>query len=95
MSIPVYIQKEWKKSDFLLNSYLNHIETGIDNLGKYYYKPYGWQERKNWRGGMSFSYKDVNRWLDNIRIIKERLDNESGLLYPSDDLYPSDNLLPH
>ena len=44
---------------------------------------------------MSFSYKDVNRWITNLDLIEERLDRESNSLFPSDTLYPSETLLPH
>lgn len=94
-SVSLYTSKIWVKKDFLLYTYLNNIENGIENLGKGYFKPYGWQNKKIWNKGMSFSYKDVNRWLNNLNIIEERLDNESSQLFPSDTLYPSDNLLPH
>lgn len=94
-NVDTYTTKTWVKKDFLLYTYLNNIENGIENLGKGYFKPYGWQNKKIWTKGMSFSYKDVNRWLNNLTIIEERLDNESSQLFPSDTLYPSDNLLPH
>lgn len=94
-NVNTYTSKTWIKKDFLLYTYLNNIENGIENLGKGYFKPYGWQNTKTWNKGMSFSYKDVNRWLNNLNIIEERLDNESSQLFPSDTLYPSDNLLPH
>lgn len=94
-SVNLYTSKTWVKKDFLLYTYLNNIENGIENLGKGYFKPYGWQNTKTWNKGMSFSYKDVNRWINNLTIIEERLDNESSQLFPSDTLYPSDNLLPH
>lgn len=94
-NVNTYTSKTWIKKDFLLYTYLNNIENGIENLGKGYFKPYGWQNTKIWNKGMSFSYKDVNRWLNNLSIIEERLDNESSQLFPSDTLYPSDNLLPH
>lgn len=94
-NVNTYTDKTWVKKDFLLYTYLNNIENGIENLGKGYFKPYGWQNTKIWNKGMSFSYKDVNRWLNNLSIIEERLDNESSQLFPSDTLYPSNNLLPH
>lgn len=90
-----YTPKTWSKTDFLLYTYLSNIEEGIKALGKGYFKPYGWQNIKQWNKGMSFSYKDVNRWLNNLNLIEERLNNESSLLFPSDTLYPSEDLLPH
>lgn len=94
-SIPSYTPKTWAKSDFLLITYLNNIETGIKNIGKYYYRPYGWQKTKTWQGKESFSYKDLNRWINNLNIVIDRLNNESSSLFPSDMLYPSETLLPH
>jgi len=93
--IPMYIKKIWDNADFLLYTYLNNIENGIDDLGIYYFKPYGWQEKKIWTKGMSFSYKDVNRWWNNLNLIEERLNNDSSTLFPSETLYPSDTLYPH
>ena len=90
-----YTPKTWVVQDFLLNTYLNHIEEGIKNLGKDYFRPTGWQETKTWTAGMSFSYKDVNRWIIDLQLIEERLENESSTLFPSDTLYPSETLLPH
>lgn len=90
-----YTPKMWTNKDFLLYTYLNNIENGIKALGKGYFRPYGWQKPKIWTGGISFSYRDVNRWITNLNLIEERLDNESNTLFPSDTLYPSDNLLPH
>ena len=94
-SIDTYTPKTWNNRDYLLYTYLNNIENGIKALGKGYYRPYGWQEPKTWTGGMGFSYRDVNRWITNLNLIEERLDNESSSLFPSDTLYPSETLLPH
>lgn len=94
-SVDTYIAKIWEINDFLIYIYLNNIENGIENLGKGYFRPYGWQNKKTWTKGMSFSYRDVNRWITNLNLIEERLNNESSQLLPSDTLYPSDDLLPH
>ena len=94
-TVDVYTPKIWVKKDFLIYTYLNNIENGIENLGKGYFRPYGWQGKKTWTKGMSFSYKDVNRWIIDLNLIEERLNNESSQLLPSDTLYPSDDLLPH
>ena len=94
-SVASYTPKNWVKKDFLLITYLNNIEEGIKALGKGYFRPYGWQKEKTWTGGMGFSYRDVNRWITNLNLIAERLDNESSSLFPSDTLYPSETLLPH
>lgn len=94
-SVDTYTAKTWVKKDFLIYTYLENIESGIKNLGKGYFRPFGWQNTKTWNKGMSFSYKDVNRWWNNLNLIEERLNNDSSTLFPSDTLYPNDNLLPH
>ena len=94
-SVDSYTQKTWVKEDYLLYTYLNNIENGIKAIGKGYFRPYGWQNTKTWSRGMAFSYKDVNRWITDLNLIEERLDNESNTLFPSDTLYPSETLLPH
>ena len=94
-TVESYTAKNWLSKDFLLYTYLNNIEIGIENLGKGYFKPYGWQNKKTWTKGMSFSYRDVNRWITNLNLIEERLNNESSQLLPRNTLYPSDDLLPH
>lgn len=93
-SIPEYNYKSWTVQDNLYDIYLNNIEEGIFNLGKYYYRPLGWQKTKQWHPLMSFSYKDVNRWINNLNLIQEAINKESSMLLPSDTLYPSDTLLP-
>lgn len=94
-SIEIYTAKNWTENDFLIYTYLNNIENGINNLAEGYFRPYGWQNKKIWTKGMAFSYIDVNRWIENLNLIEERLNNESSQLLPSDTLYPSDDLLPH
>jgi len=98
-NIPAYEKVGWGSIEYNVlpfhYSYLNNMETGIYNLGKYYFRPYGWQDTKTWAGGMSFSYRDVNRWITDLNLIEERLGNESNTLFPSDTLYPSETLLPH
>lgn len=94
-TVDAYTPKIWVKKDFLIYTYLNNIENGIENLGKGYFRPYGWRKKKTWDKGMSFSYMDVNRWIIDLNLIEERLNNESSQLLPRDTLYPSDDLLPH
>lgn len=72
-TVDAYTPKIWIKKDFLIYTYLNNIETGIQALAEGYFKPYGWQGKKTWTKGMSFSYKDVNRWLNNLNLIEYEL----------------------
>ena len=92
-----YTKQLWYKNSALLVPKLNHIEEGIKLLGQYYYRPEGWQKTKIWNATKpeKFDYTDVNRWINDLNLITERLYNESNSLYPSDTLYPSETLLPH
>lgn len=75
-SIEIYTVKNWTENDFLIYTYLNNIEDGINNLAEGYFKPYGWQNKKIWTKGMSFSYKDVNRWIENLNLIENELNTK-------------------
>ena len=92
-----YTKQLWYKNSALLVPKLNHIEDGIKKLGQYYYRPEGWQATKLWNTTKpeKFDYTDVNRWINDLNLITERLYNESNSLFPSDTLYPSETLLPH
>lgn len=92
-SVEIYNSKIWVKKDFLLYTYLNNIENGIENLSKGYYKPYGWQNKKIWTKGMSFSYKDVNRWLNNLDLIEAELNNHTENLKFNDNVYFNDTTI--
>jgi hypothetical protein len=93
--IPQYLANIRDWNSYLFYNELNDIETGIKNLGKYYYRPKGFKKAKIWKPNMPFSYEDINRWINNLNIIEQALNNDSNELYPRDDLYPSDTLLPH
>lgn len=92
-----YTKQLWYKNSALLVPKLNHIEEGIKLLGQYYYRPEGWQKTKIWNATKpeKFDYTDVNRWINDLNIITERLYNESNSLFPNDTLYPNETLLPH
>ena len=75
-TIDTYTPKTWSSSDFLFYTYLNNIETGIENLGTAYTKPTGWQNTKTWEKGMSFSYRDVNRWITDLNLIEQSLNTQ-------------------
>lgn len=72
-TIDMYVPKTWFKKDFLIYTYLNNIEEGIQALANGYYKPYGWREGKEWNKGMSFSYNDVNRWLIDLDLMEKEI----------------------
>lgn len=74
-TVDAYTPKTWVKKDFLIYTYLNNIETGIQALAEGYYKPYGWKEKKTWDKGMSFSYIDVNRWLIDLDLMEKEITN--------------------
>lgn len=92
-----YTKQLWYKNSALLVPKLNHIEEGIKLLSQYYYRPQGWQNTKIWNATKpeKFDYTDVNRWINDLNLITERLYNESSSLFPSDTLYPNETLLPH
>lgn len=92
-SVEIYNSKIWVKKDFLLYTYLNNIENGIENLGLGYYKPNGWQNKKIWTKGMGFSYKDVNRWLNNLNLIEEELNNHTENLKFNNNVYFNDTTI--
>lgn len=94
-NIPSYTLSNFTKESYLLLDYVNKMETGIKNIGKYYFRPKGWKRAKNWKPKMSFDYQDIDRWIDNLNLVVDAINNESASLYPRNDLYPSETLLPH
>ena len=86
-NIPIYSKHTWTNADFLLYTYLNHIENGLANLGTYYYRPFGWQNKKTWTKGMSFSYKDVNRWWNNLNLIQNEIIQHTENLKFNNNVY--------
>lgn len=92
-TVEAYTPKTWVKKDFLIYTYLNNIENGIENLGKGYFKPYGWRKKKTWNKGMSFSYIDVNRWLNNLDLMEKELNKHTDILKFNDNVYFSDNTI--
>lgn len=92
-TVDAYTPKTWVKKDFLIYTYLNNIENGIQALAEGYYKPYGWREKKTWDKGMSFSYMDVNRWIDNLNLIENEINKHTKILKFNDNVYFSDNTI--
>lgn len=92
-TVDAYTPKTWVKKDFLIYTYLNNIETGIQALAEGYYKPYGWKEKKTWDKGMSFSYIDVNRWLIDLDLMEKEINKHTKILKFNDNVYFSDNTI--
>lgn len=86
-TVDTYTPKTWVKKDFLIYTYLNNIENGIENLGKGYFRPFGWQNKKIWTKGMSFSYKDVNRWWNNLNLIQNEIIQHTENLKFNNNIY--------
>lgn len=86
-TVDVYTPKTWVKKDFLIYTYLNNIENGIQALAEGYYKPYGWREKKTWDKGMSFSYMDVNRWWNNLNLIQNEIIQHTENLKFNNNVY--------
>ena len=47
-TMPDYEKHTWLDNEALTMQKIDRLEKGIDNIGKYYYKPNGWTEIKNW-----------------------------------------------
>lgn len=86
-TVDTYTAKTWVKKDFLIYTYLENIENGIKNLGKGYFRPFGWQNKKTWTKGMSFSYKDVNRWWNNLNLIQNEIIQHTENLKFNNNVY--------
>lgn len=79
--IPDYVKNTWVDNQFLTMQKMENIERGVDNIGKYYYKPIGWMDCKKWLKSSgtnikNISYQDLNRWVDDLKIINfDNLEN--------------------
>lgn len=91
--IPLYVRHSWVRKDFLLYTYLNNIEDGIESLRNAYYEPKGWAKKKIWTANMPFSYLDINRWLNNLNLMEEELNKYTDILKFNDNVYFSDNTI--
>lgn len=85
-STPNFSKKIWVLNEFPYIQEIQRIETGIDNLQKYWYKPDNWIESKIWLTGdetsqviKSFSYIDINRWINNMNVIEPIIGDETTL----------------
>lgn len=46
--------------------FLNNIEGNIENIANAFYFPEAWEERRVWKHGDTFDYKDANRLENNL-----------------------------
>lgn len=82
--IPNYNKNVWNQNDVPSMQKIENIERGIRNIGYYSYKPNGWQNEIEWLETTKFrdesensgcinskniSYKDLNRWDNDLNII--------------------------
>ena len=73
-NIPTFNKKTWVLNEFSYIEEIDRIEQGIENLGEYFYKPYGWIETRKWINNERkaiFDYNDINRWINNVNLIYE------------------------
>lgn len=74
--IPTFNKKTWVLNELPYVQEIARIENGIKNIGYYFYEPEGWQTTKEWITSdnlypiKSFDYRDYNRWLNNLELIK-------------------------
>lgn len=79
--IPDYVKNTWVDNQFPTMQKMENIERGVDNIGKYYYKPIGWINAREWLTSLginvkNISYQDLNRWVDDLNIINfDNLEN--------------------
>lgn len=52
----------------LAKSYFQQYDVAIEKIGIKFYKPDGWIEYKNI---ISFSYNDLNRWINNLNLLND------------------------
>ena len=80
--IPNYTKHTWVDNEQLTMQKIDNIEQGVRNIGRYYEKPNGWVQEKEWLpdsnknyagnygvGIKTISYQDLNRWYNNLDLI--------------------------
>lgn len=80
--IPSFAKKTWIINEFLWIEEVERIEQGVENLGKYFYKPQNWVLTKEWKNDSRkavFDYNDVNRWIKNINLIYNHKDEKISI----------------
>ena len=74
--IPTYdFNDSWKENDWVYLEKVKKIEIVIENLKKYFTRPENWIPSREWTPMSSFSYIDMNRWLNNMNAITSILYN--------------------
>lgn len=88
-----YTPKEWLEDEYVFVDDIKHIEDSIDKIGAYFGYPSGYIQKRNWNlnGENNISYRDINRWLNNIELLRS---GEYNPLLPSEILLPSEELKP-
>jgi len=75
-NLPMYNKNVWKQNDFVYIEKVDSIEKEIEKLGNFYFKPDGWINAKTWVEDYnniplkSFSYIDINRWINNLQLLE-------------------------
>ena len=88
-----YTPKLWQINEFIYVDDIKNIEEAIDTMASYFGYPSGYQTKRNWNllGTNNISYRDLNRWLYNIDLLRN---SEFTPLLPSENLLPSETLKP-
>lgn len=88
-----YTPKTWQINEFVIVYNINYIEEAIDKMAGYFGYPEGYIKKRKWnlQGTNNISYEDINRWLKNIKFLRE---SEFNSLVPSNILKPSNTLVP-
>lgn len=83
----------WLPNEFPYIQEIDRIEKLIDNCGKNYYLPEGWQECKVWLTGneteqviKTFSFEDINRWIINLQLLKASVDTFTFSTFSGSDI---------
>lgn len=71
INIPKYTRKTWNVLRIPYYEDFEVIQNGIFNLQHYYYAPEGWDYGQLYQ---NFSYKDINRWINNVNLMNNAPD---------------------
>ena len=80
--LTTYTPKEWTVDEFIYVDDIKNIEDAIEYIGKKVNYPTNWQISRVWilNGNNNISYRDLNRWFNNLNVIKETI-NKLNLNY--------------